>query len=95
MSSSSQSKILRVLEERQIRRVGSNHNIHINIRIIAATNKNLKEEIKKGTFREDLYYRLSVIEINLPPLRQRKIDIPLLLDHFVNKYADQMGKVIE
>ncbi len=95
MSLSSQAKILRVLEERQIRRVGSNHNIHIDIRIIAATNKNLKEEIKKGTFREDLYYRLSVIEINLPPLRQRKIDIPQSLDHFLNKYADQMGKVIK
>jgi Nif-specific regulatory protein len=95
MSLASQAKILRVLEERQIRRVGSNHNIHIDIRIIAATNKNLKEKIKKGTFREDLYYRLSVIEINLPPLRQRKVDIPLLLDHFMNKYADQMGKVIK
>jgi len=95
MSLSSQAKILRVLEERQIRRVGSNHNHHIDIRIIAATNKNLKEEIKKGTFREDLYYRLGVIEINLPPLRQRKVDIPLLLDYFVNKYADQMGKVIK
>jgi Nif-specific regulatory protein len=94
MSLASQAKILRVLEERQIRRVGSNHNIHIDIRIIAATNKILKEQIKKATFREDLYYRLSVVEINLPPLRQRKADIPLLLDHFVNKYADQMGKII-
>jgi len=95
MSLASQAKILRVLEERQIRRVGSNHNIHIDIRIIAATNMNMKEEIKQGTFREDLYYRLGVIEINLPPLRQRRADIPLLLDHFVNKYADQMGKVIK
>lgn len=94
MSLPSQAKILRVLEERKIRRVGSNHNIHIDIRIIAATNKNLKEAIKKGNFREDLYYRLSVIEINLPPLRQRKVDIPLLLNYFVYKYADQMGKVI-
>jgi len=95
MSLSSQSKILRVLQERQIRRVGSNHNIHIDIRIIAATNKNLKEEIKKGTFREDLYYRLCVIEINLPPLRRRKVDIPLLFDFFVQKYAYQMSKAIK
>jgi DNA-binding NtrC family response regulator len=95
MSLACQAKILRVLEERQIRRVGSNHNIDVDIRIIVATNKNLKNDIKKGTFHEDLYYRLSVIEINLLAWRQRKVDIPLLLDHFVQKYADQMSKTIK
>lgn len=95
MSLASQAKILRVLEERQVRRVGSNRNIDVDIRLIAATNKNLKEEIDKKTFREDLYYRLCVFEIDLPPLRERKDDIPILMEYFMQKYADQMGKVIE
>ncbi|UCE04811.1 MAG: sigma 54-interacting transcriptional regulator [bacterium] len=95
MSLASQAKILRVLEERQIRRVGSNRNINVDIRLIAATNKNLLEEIDRGTFREDLYYRLSVFEINIPPLRVRREDIPFLIEHFIRKYADQMGKIIE
>lgn len=95
MSAASQAKILRVLEERKIRRVGSNHNINVDIRIIAATNKNLKEEIKMNTFREDLYYRLSVFEFDLPPLRARREDISLLIEHFVQIYANRMGKVIQ
>ncbi len=95
MRLSSQAKILRALEERKIRRVGSNFNINIDIRIIVATNKNLKEEISNKTFREDLYYRLSVFEIELPPLRERREDIPLMLNYFTQKYANQMGKLIE
>jgi len=95
MSLQSQVKILRALEERKIRRVGSQRNIDISIRLIAATNKNLKEESKKGTFRADLYYRPSVFEINLPPLRERRDDIPLLTEHFTQKYATQMGKVVK
>jgi len=95
MSLSAQAKILRVLEERQVRRVGSNRNLDVNIRLIAATNRNLKEEIDNGTFREDLYYRLSVFEIQLPPLRERKEDLALLMKHFIRKYASRMGKTIE
>jgi Nif-specific regulatory protein len=94
MSLQSQVKILRALEERKIRRVGGQRNIDISIRLMAATNKNLKKEINTGTFRSDLYYRLSVFEINLPPLRERKDDIPLLTEHFTQKYAGQMKKVI-
>ena len=95
MSSQSQVKILRALEERKIRRVGSQRNIDISIRLIAATNKNLKEESKKGSFRSDLYYRLSVFEIHLPPLRERRDDIPHLTEHFTQKYAAQMGKAVQ
>lgn len=95
MSFQSQVKILRALEERQIRRVGSQRNIDISIRLIAATNKNLKEESKKGNFRSDLYYRLSVFEIYLPPLRERREDIPPLTKHFTQKYAAQIGKAVE
>ncbi|MBC8182453.1 sigma-54-dependent Fis family transcriptional regulator [candidate division KSB1 bacterium] len=94
MSLATQAKILRVLEEKQFRRVGSNQNIKIDIRLIAATNKNLKDEIKNGAFRDDLYYRLSVFEIDLPPLRERRDDIALLLEHFVRKHGERMGKVV-
>lgn len=95
MTLASQAKILRVLEERKIRRVGSNFNIDIDIRIITATNKNLKAEIANKTFREDLYYRIGVFEIEIPPLRERREDIPLLVNYFTQKYANQMGKKIE
>jgi Nif-specific regulatory protein len=94
MSPASQAKILRVLQERQIRRVGGNNNINVDIRLIAATNKDLKAEIKKGMFRDDLYYRLSVFQVKLPPLRERKEDIPLLLDFFMQKFARRTGKVV-
>jgi DNA-binding NtrC family response regulator len=82
-----QAKILRMLQEKEIRRVGSSKQIKIDVRIIAATNKDLQALVQKGEFREDLYYRLNVISIHLPPLRERKEDIPLLIDHFIHKHS--------
>lgn len=82
-----QSKLLRVLQEGEIQKVGSEKSIKVECRIVAATNRNLKEEIKKGNFREDLYYRLNLVKIDLPALRARRDDIPLLIDFFVRKYA--------
>lgn len=82
-----QVKLLRVLEERVIERVGSNTPISVDIRVIAATNKKLSEEIKEGRFREDLYYRLNVIKIEMPPLRERREDIPLLIDNFIKEFS--------
>lgn len=83
MSLAAQAKVLRALQENKISRVGSDADINIDVRVIAATNKNLKEEIEKKTFREDLYHRLSVIIINVPPLNERLEDIPLLANHFI------------
>ena len=82
-----QSKLLRVLQEGEIQKVGSEKNIKIECRIVAATNRNLKEEIKKGNFREDLYYRLNLVKVDLPSLRSRREDVNLLIDFFVKKYA--------
>ncbi|MBI3610799.1 MAG: sigma-54-dependent Fis family transcriptional regulator [Nitrospirae bacterium] len=82
-----QSKLLRVLQENEIRPVGSNKTIKVDVRVIAATNKDLKKSVEKKTFREDLYYRLAVVPIVIPTLRQRKEDIPLLADHFIKKYC--------
>ena len=92
MSLAAQAKVLRALQENKITRVGGEKEISVNVRILAATNKNLKEEIEKGNFREDLYHRLSVIVINVPPLRERKDDIPLLVNNFVEIIAQNMGK---
>lgn len=92
MSPSLQAKLLRVLQERKVRPVGENTMIDINVRIIAATHKDLKAGIKEGTFREDLFYRLSVIPIQLPALRERPEDIPLLAEHFLQKYAAENRK---
>jgi transcriptional regulator with PAS, ATPase and Fis domain len=85
MPSATQAKLLRVLQEKQFERVGGNKTIQVDIRVIAATNKNLPELIKTGAFREDLYYRLNVFNLHLPPLRDRREDIPLLIDHFLEK----------
>ena len=93
MSLSAQAKVLRALQENKIVRVGGEKEIPVNVRIVAATNKNLKAEIEKGNFREDLYHRLSVIVIQVPPLRERKDDIPLLVQSFVDSLSQDMGKV--
>ena len=92
MSLSAQAKVLRALQENKIVRVGGEKEIPVDVRILAATNKNLKAEIEKGNFREDLYHRLSVIVIQVPPLRERKDDIPLLVENFVERIAQDMGK---
>lgn len=92
MSLSAQAKVLRALQMNRITRVGGESEIPVNVRVVAATNKNLQEEISKGNFREDLYHRLSVIIINVPPLRNRVDDIPLLINHFINTIAKNMGK---
>ena len=86
MTLGTQTKLLRILQEREFERIGSNLPIKIDIRVIAATNRNLSEEVEKGKFREDLYYRLNVIHIHMPPLRERKDDIPLLVEHFLAKF---------
>jgi DNA-binding NtrC family response regulator len=87
ISPAMQAKLLRVLQERKFERVGGHETIEVDIRVVAATNKSLENEVKEGKFREDLYYRLNVIKIDLPPLRDRPEDIPLLVTHFLNKYA--------
>jgi DNA-binding NtrC family response regulator len=92
MSLSAQAKVLRALQENKIVRVGGEKDIPVDVRILAATNKDLKTEIEKGNFREDLYHRLSVIVIHVPPLRERKDDIPLLVESFVDTIAQNMGK---
>ncbi|WP_027720637.1 sigma-54-dependent transcriptional regulator [Maridesulfovibrio zosterae] len=95
LSHDMQVKLLRVLQERTIERVGGIDTIKVDIRIVAATNKNLKEAVEKGDFREDLYYRLNVVSIEMPPLRERREDIPFLVDHFLVKYAADNSKVFE
>ena len=95
MSLSLQSKILRVLQEKEFSKIGDVKNIKVDVRIISATNKNLAEEIQKGRFREDLYFRINVINVKLPPLVKRKDDIPLLADFFVKKYSYSIGKQIK
>jgi len=89
-----QPKLLRVLQEREIERLGGLHPIKVDVRIVAATNKNLEDEVKHGRFREDLYYRLNIVRIEIPPLRERKEDIPLLLDFFLKKFNERHKKSI-
>jgi two-component system, NtrC family, response regulator GlrR len=95
MSLTVQAKVLRVLQERQFYPVGSEKLVEVDVRVIVATNKDLEEEVKKGLFRHDLYYRIHVIPIQLPPLRERKEDIQPLVDHFLKKYNDRMKKAIK
>jgi DNA-binding NtrC family response regulator len=92
LSAGMQAKILRALQEKEIRRIGGNESIKLDVRILAATNKNLEEEIAKGRFRQDLYYRLNVIAFTIPPLRERTTDIPLLVEHFMKKLNATGGK---
>lgn len=94
MSLAAQAKVLRVLQEKKLSRVGSDKDIEVNVRVIAATNKNLKEEIVKGNFREDLYHRLSVILIKVPSLDERKEDIPLLIRYFSEQICAESGKPV-
>ena len=95
INQSVQIKILRVLQERAFERVGGQETINVDVRIIAATNRNLEDEVKKGTFREDLYYRLNVIHIHVPALRERKDDIPLLISKFLEEFSAENGKTIK
>jgi DNA-binding NtrC family response regulator len=90
-----QIKILRVLQERKFERVGGEESLEVDVRVIAATNRDLKAEIEKGSFREDLYYRLNVVNIHVPPLRERKDDIPLLAGAFLREFAEENGKSLE
>ena len=92
MSANIQVHLLRVLEEKEFARVGGNEPIRVDVRVISATNKDLRKAIEKQEFREDLYYRLNVVNIELPPLRERKEDIPLLAEHFLHKFASENGK---
>ena len=89
-----QLQLLRVLQERELERVGDTTPIKVDVRVVAATNQNLREKVQRGEFREDLYYRLKVVEVIIPPLRERKEDIPLLLNHFLNKFNKKLNKEI-
>ncbi|MBF0591207.1 MAG: sigma-54-dependent Fis family transcriptional regulator, partial [Nitrospirae bacterium] len=95
MSMTTQAKVLRVIETQEFQRVGGSKNIKVDVRIIAATNKDLPKEVKDGKFREDLFFRLNVIPIIVPPLRERKEDLPLLIDFFMNLFATEYGKPVK
>ncbi len=95
LSADVQVKLLRVLQEQEIERLGSTQTLKVNVRVIAATNRDLHEDVRRGTFRADLFYRLNIFPINVPPLRERKEDVPLLADHFVSQCARRMGKSVK
>jgi Nif-specific regulatory protein len=95
INASTQVKLLRVLQEREFERLGGTESVRVNVRVIAATNKDMEKAIAEGTFREDLYYRLNVFTIFVPPLRERKADLLLLADHFLEKFSREHGKVIK
>jgi len=91
LSSDAQVKLLRVIEDKTIMRLGGSESIHVDVRIIAATNKDLGEAVKNDTFRTDLFYRLNIFTIQIPTLRERLVDIPLLVEHFIEKYNEKLG----
>ena len=95
MSLHLQAKLLRVLQEKEVDKIGAKHNVSIDVRIIAATNKDLEHMVRKGTFREDLYYRLNVIPVVLPTLRQRKNDIHLLIEYMMKEYSNKLDKNVQ
>jgi len=94
ISAKLQADLLRVLQERRFYRIGGNEEVNVDVRVIAASNKDLAEEVRAGRFRDDLYYRLDVIEIRIPPLRERREDIPLLAEHFVDRIGHELGKEV-
>ena len=94
MTEKLQVKLLRVLQEKEFERVGSSQVTKVDVRVVAATNKNLEEEVRKRNFREDLFYRLNVVPVFLPPLRERREDIPLLIEHFLDKYNQENAKSV-
>jgi two-component system response regulator HydG len=94
-SSRMQAKLLRVLQEKEIQRVGSEAVLQVDVRVVAATNRDLEEDVQAGRFREDLFYRLNVMHLNVPPLRGRQEDIPLLAQHFLEKYARRNRKTVK
>jgi formate hydrogenlyase transcriptional activator len=89
-----QAKLLRAVQHNEFERLGSSHTVKVDVRIVATTNRNLEEEVRRGRFRQDLYYRLNVFPITVPPLRQRAVDIPLLVEAFIERYARKLGKQI-
>jgi two-component system NtrC family response regulator len=95
LSPTVQVKLLRFLQEREFQRLGSSVNIHVDVRIISATNRDLQTQVKEGNFREDLFYRLKVVTMNIPPLRERKEDLPILINHFVDKFAKENARNIK
>jgi DNA-binding NtrC family response regulator len=89
-----QAKLLRFLEEKSLKRVGGSQDVRVDVRVVAATNRSLQEEVKKGQFREDLFYRLNVMSVDLPPLRERRSDVPLLISHYVDAFNLEFRKKI-
>lgn len=94
MASALQVKLLRALQDREVRRVGSNQPVTVDVRVLAATNRDLEQMMRQGTFREELYYRLNVIQVSLPPLRERREDIPLLAEHFLERFGQKQGRIL-